>query len=65
MRPNNFNLCDCGHDKFEHVINTKFQTGACSHNQKTCDCWEYKARRLERNDHLIKWGTNHGAETVH
>jgi hypothetical protein len=56
MNRSNMNLCECGHDKFEHVMRPNFTSGACSKNQKYCDCWEYKVRKIERNDYAIDWG---------
>jgi hypothetical protein len=46
----NDNTCVCGHPKSNHVYNNKFESTWCELNQRTCDCWQYKARRVERGD---------------
>jgi hypothetical protein len=46
----NDNRCVCGHTKYEHVLNSKFETKWCSFNQKSCDCWEYKAQPVDRRE---------------
>ena len=46
----NDNLCECGHPKTTHIKDDKFESKACSLNQKQCDCWQFKIRYTERRD---------------
>ena len=54
----NDNVCECGHTKYEHVINQKFEPTFCSFNQKICDCWQFKVRYVEHREYAItlNWG---------
>jgi len=48
----NDNLCECGHSKFEHVADNKFNRKWCSLNQRVCDCWQYKAKYIESREYV-------------
>lgn len=42
------NVCSCGHEWGQHLINGKLS--ACVLNQQICDCWNFVAKRIERNE---------------
>jgi hypothetical protein len=48
----NDNICECGHPKILHFVDNKFVTKACTLNQKQCDCWGFKLRRVEHREYV-------------
>jgi hypothetical protein len=48
----NDNICECSHPRSSHILDNKFQTKWCSLNQKSCDCWQYKARYIETREYV-------------
>jgi hypothetical protein len=48
----NDNSCECGHPRANHVHDNKLTPQWCALNQKACDCWQYKAREVERREYV-------------
>jgi len=48
----NDNVCECGHAKVQHFVNSKFESQACSLNQRVCDCWQYKPKYIEHREYV-------------
>ena len=46
----NDNQCTCSHPRSVHVHDGKFEPRWCELNQKACDCWQYKAIKVENKE---------------